>query len=310
VHCPFEARWWHYGVARRLDPRTYRREIGFGPAWFLHVDWEQTVPDIRVTREVWQRPGAYVGPWPTRRAGQEALEGLWDLFDLCRHPEQVQRAPRGQRCAYAEMGRCDAPCDGAVPVQRYVERCQAAWQFACGGIEPWITAATDRMRAAAAEQRYEHAAQLKQQLGFARRWQRQWARHVHPMDTQCWVLGLPVARRRAWKFFLFRMGELADGPVLQQRHLERDLPPWLRACVAQSPQLPEPLVRTEQTWLWAHLLFNREADAALLERLSATPDAQAVAQRLGERAAALRSAQRAQPNTDDSAGRAEGNGAE
>jgi excinuclease UvrABC nuclease subunit len=264
----FEGRWWYYRVARALYPQEYRRLISFGPAHFLHVDWTQPVPELRVTERIWSVPGEFVGPWPAHKACQEALAGLWDLFDLCRHPEQVRKSPRGTRCAYAEMGRCDAPCDGSVPLGAYVGRCRDAWRFACGGVQAWVAEAEQRMRQAAEERKYELAGQIKEQLRFAQHWQAQWAPRVRPAEELRYLLGLPVTRRRAWKLFLFRTGDLAEGPVVRERRLAPETLAWLGA---QPPELPGDLpavVRTEQTWLLAHLLFSRAAESVLLVPLA------------------------------------------
>lgn len=257
---PFEGRWWYYRLARELHPQTYRRLIAFGPAQFLHVDWEQPVPQVHLTERIWREPGQYIGPWATQKAGQEALHGLRDLFDLCRYPEQVARAPHGTRCAYAEMGRCDAPCDGSVPLGAFIERCRAAWRFAAGAVPPWIDAATVVMRQAAVDQRYEYAGQLKRQVEFARQWQRQWGPHLRPSDELNYLLALRVTRRRAWKLLLFSAGHIIDGPVAVDRRLATTARPWLAEELGKtSAELPA-AVRMEQTWLVAHWLLGPQRD--------------------------------------------------
>jgi DNA polymerase-3 subunit epsilon len=293
VHCAFEGRWWYYRLARVLHPQQYRKLVSFGPAWFLHVDWTQPIPEIRVTERVWEVAGDRVGPWASRSAAQRAQEGLWDLFDLCRYPEQIRRAPRGTPCAYAEMGRCDAPCDGSVPLDAYVGRCRMAWAFACGGIAAWSERAAARMQQSAAAQRYEEAGQIKQQLEFARTWQGEWAEQVHPVETLNYLACLPVARRRSWKLFLFRRGYLEDGPVLPQRKLGPGGEKWARERAAVSPTEAPAVVRTEQTWLWCQLLFGREAESAIVVRLPHETPAEGLSQRLTGEGEALRSKRKA-----------------
>lgn len=265
---PFEGRWWYYRVARALYPQEYRRLISFGPAWFLHVDWDCPVPELRVTEQVWGPPGQFVGPWPTQRAARETLEGLWDLFDLCRYPEQVRKTPQGARCAYAEMGRCDAPCDGSVPLAAYVARCRAAWRFVTGGCGEWTDLATERMKRAAAVQKYELAAQLRQQIQLAEAWRVQWAPHVQPAERMHCLLAFPATRRRACKLFHFRRGDVREGPVLAARQVESGAVAWLRAQLAEPAPEPPSTVRMEQTWLLAHLLYGSERKSALLVPLS------------------------------------------
>jgi excinuclease UvrABC nuclease subunit len=276
VHSPFEARWCYYRLARVLHPREYRKLVSFGPAWFLHVEWRKAVPELRVTERIWCLAGEFVGPWPSHKTCQQALEGLWDLFDLCRYPEQVRKAPRGKPCAYADMGRCDAPCDGSVPLERYVERSRSAWHFAQGTVSAWIQSATARMKDAAGNQSYELAGQLKQQLEFAQDWRRRWAPIVRPAGSLNLLMAVPATRRKAWKLFLFRQGHLTEGPLLLGRKLPTEAPLWL---TEQLNKLPldelDPVVRMEQTWLVAHFLQHKEARAAIIEELpgaTAPPD--------------------------------------
>lgn len=285
----FEGRWWYWRVARGLYPREYRKLIAFGPAFFLQFDAHAPIPELRISERIFKEPGAFVGPFPSRAACQTALEMLWDLFDLCRYPEQVRRAPRGQRCAYAEMGRCDAPCDGSAPLADYAARVAHAWRFASDGPAPWVAAATERMRAAAAAQHFEQAAVLKQQLAAAQRWNQHWSGQVRAAERLLCLLALPVSRRKAWRLLLFRRGELREGPLVQERKLAAAAPPWL----SKALQLPTDAdlsddERMEQTWLLAHLLNGRDAERTAvlwLDRDEAPPD---LGDRLAQRAAEIR----------------------
>lgn len=268
VFSRFEARWRYYQLARVLHPREYRKLVSFGPAWFLHVDWTRGAPELRVSERVWRLDGEFVGPWPTHKSCQEALDGLWDLFDLCRYPEQVRKAPGGARCAYADMGRCDAPCDGSTPLDAYVTRTRSAWRFAIGEIHEWIEEAEQRMRSAAGAQQFERAGLLKNQIEFARMWQRRWSKSVRPADDLNYLLIVPATRRKAWKLFLFRRGDLVDGPLVSDRKLTATVPHWLAEQLKQPRPPLDADVCMEQAWLVAHFLQHKESAAALVVRIS------------------------------------------
>lgn len=280
VHHPFEGRFWYYHLVRRWKPREYRKLIGFGPAWFLNVDWSRPIPEINVMREAFVAAGETVGPWPTQRAAQQALEGLWDLFDLCRYPAEVQRAPQGKRCAYADMGRCDAPCDGSASVSAYADRVAAAWRFTRGGVARWIDRTTEAMHAAARAQAYERAALLKKQLEFAARWRRDWSEHVGLIDEWRELLVLPVTRRKAWLPVVFAAGDVLIGAPIAERKLVTEAPAWLDATL-EAPRPPTPAeVRMEQTWLVAHLCHHKEGQRILRLPPAAAPGAPSLADRL------------------------------
>lgn len=280
VSCPFEGRWWYYRLARALHPKDYRRRIGFGSATFLALDRDAEIPDWRTTDRVYRDACDYVGPFPSHAQAQAALDGLRDLFELCRYPEQVRKAPAGKTCAYADMGRCDAPCDGSAPMSAYRERVTASFAFATGGVGAWLRGAQNEMARAAQELEFERAALIKQQIVFADRWQRQWSDSVGNAAEWRMLLVLPVTRRKAWKLFYFDIGVLIEGPIAPDRKLADVVREWLPgACAAANKGHVSPTERTEQAWLVAHLHGHREAmDALLLPIADPRDDAQLAAE--------------------------------
>lgn len=292
----FEGTWWYYRAARRLHPGDYRKRIAFGPAWYLHVDWDQPPPEIRVSERVWALAGEFIGPWPSQRGCQQCLETLWDLFELCRHPEQFRRAPHGQRCAYYEMGRCDAPCDGTAPLAPMIERTRAAWRFASGAQAEWVEAATRRMHRAAGEQRFERAGLLKRQIAHVEDWRLRFP-DARLVDASAELLLVPATRRRAWKPFLYRAGVLHDGPLLRERETPQKAAAWIEQRRAEPAAEVEPAIRMEQSWLVARYVGREDAQAvsrvAPLEGLTAPELVQHVE-------AAIALARRRSPNADES----------
>ncbi len=268
VASAFEARWRYYLLARQMYPVRYRRLISFGPAWFLHIDLAQRIPELRITQRIWHDAGDYVGPWLTQGAARKALDALLDVFELCRHPEQVRRAPEGRRCAYADMGRCDAPCDGSVPLARYLARCREAWSFVRGNTAAWLDEIKERMRQAARERRYEDASTYKRRMAWAWKWIEGTQPLVRPAEELTDLLAVPAVRRRAWRLFLFWRGDLLVGPLLPDRKLPASAAAWLREQLQNLPEPAEPAIRMEQTWLVAHFLASRGGNVSLVERLS------------------------------------------
>ncbi len=272
VHSPFEARWCYYRLARLFYPDVYRKQVGFGPAWFLHVDSSASIPEIRVTERIWRLHGQFLGPFPTRATSRAALEDLWDLFDLCRYPEQVRKTPNGQRCSYAEMGRCDAPCDGSVPLSSYRDRTGWAWQFAGGAgfqdgpnrsADAWIAGIETRMKQASSEMAFERAGLLKRQLETARQWRAKYAELVQD-ESMRWLVILPVTRRKAWKPFWFDRGVLEAGDILAEKKTPTGVLEWLADVWSRPSARVADEVRMEQTWLLFHLLSRVERERAVV----------------------------------------------
>lgn len=267
VYSTFEADWRYWRLARMLHPREYRRMISFGPAWFLNVDWAGRVPELRVSERIFAAEGEFLGPWPSQRLAQQSLECLWDLFDLCRYPEQVRRTPLGVACAYHDMGRCDAPCSGAAALEGYVGRVRSAWAFASGGGGEWLVEAEQRMRAAAAATQFEVAGLIKRQQLAARQWLEEWSPRIRRERALRAFLLLPAPRRRAWTPFLFDRGALLAGPLLADRRVATAGQAWLAEALAQprTPAANSDLM--ELTWLFARLLQRGARDTTLVEWL-------------------------------------------
>lgn len=271
VSCAFEAKWRYWRLARVLHPKDYRERIGFGPAYFLHVDWSRPMPEFRVTERIWALQGEFLGPFQSAKATLLALEGLWDIFDLCRYPEQVRKAPLGIRCAYADMGRCDAPCDGSTPIPAYLERMHRAWRFASNiDRDEQLAPLNVAMRAAAASHQFEIAAQWKKRLDAAKSWSLS-AAGLYREEELRFVIALPVTRRIAWKLLAFVRGCFVDGPVIPRRAIETEVPAWLKTLDGfEREEMPE-THRMEQTWLFSQLIGIDARERKILLNLERTP---------------------------------------
>ena len=111
-------------------------------AWFVHVDPDAEFPQWTKTNLViglvgkrsastaiggdHLPPGVFLGPLPDKDAAGRFIEAMIDGFDLCRFHNLLVQAPRASACAYKEMGRCAAPCDGTETLAAYRAQTRAA----------------------------------------------------------------------------------------------------------------------------------------------------------------------------------------
>jgi excinuclease ABC subunit C len=159
VDSAFEADWLYYEIARELFPQSYAGMIGFRPAWFIHVNPETPFPRYIKTTDL-SRPGEYIGPLEDKHAAARLIELAQDLFDLCRYYNILVEAPNGKACAYKEMGKCPAPCDGSISMQQYHRLIEWSVRTLVDPADA-IRAQTARMQQAATELRFETAAKIK-----------------------------------------------------------------------------------------------------------------------------------------------------
>jgi DNA polymerase-3 subunit epsilon len=109
--------------------------------------------------------GVTIGPVHGRRLAIELVEQLDSLFGLRHCGRTLPR--REHPSAYGQMGRCLSPCLGDLDPNLYRRRLDEVLSlFARGdGGGPLLRAIDERMRAAAAQRRYEQAAALRRRRG-------------------------------------------------------------------------------------------------------------------------------------------------
>lgn len=159
VDSAFEADWLYYEAARELFPQTYAGMVGFRPAWFVHVDPDQAFPRYVKTIDL-SKPGMLIGPLEDKHTAAGLIELAEDSFDLCRYYNVLVEAPNGRACAYKEMGKCPAPCDGSISMEQY--RGMVEWSArSVVDPAPLVREHGRRMQQAAAELRFESAGRIK-----------------------------------------------------------------------------------------------------------------------------------------------------
>jgi DNA polymerase-3 subunit epsilon len=146
----------------RLRPDANRRSVNPERSCYLTLTTDERVPRVSVTSE--PRPGALsAGPLRSRGEAQAAAAAIRSSFRLrsCRPalPED------DGSCLAGLLGRCAAPCRGGAAVQEYARSVAAAAGW-LRGEDGGTVASGLRMRMAAlgADQRFEEAAQLRDQL--------------------------------------------------------------------------------------------------------------------------------------------------
>jgi DNA polymerase III subunit epsilon len=129
---------------------------------YLKVDTTEAFPRIKVVREP-KGEGAILGPFGTTELARRAKEALEDAFPIRRCTTAMRQSTRFSPCALGEMGRCVAPCDGGVNLERYGElvRSLLSSLSSPGGL---LAALEARMDHLAAQERFDEAALARDRL--------------------------------------------------------------------------------------------------------------------------------------------------
>jgi excinuclease ABC subunit C len=170
-----------YSWIKELDPPfnvRYRDDKSY-PS--LAVTLHEEFPRLQVMRGAKKKGVRYFGPYAHAWAIRETLDLLLRVFPartcstgVFRRAQQV-----GRPCLLGYIGKCAAPCVGRVSAEEHRRIVEDFCDFMAGQTSTYVRRLEKDMQAAAAEQEYERAARLRDDIGALER----------AMEKQAVVLG-------------------------------------------------------------------------------------------------------------------------
>ena len=130
---------------------------------FIHISTDQTYPRLRFHRGARTGKGRYLGPYPNSGAVRQTLQHAQKLFRV-RQCDDSFFENRTRPCLQHQIKRCSAPCVELISPDDYARDVENTLLFLEGRDDRVVHALAEQMDAAAAEQDYEQAAALRDQI--------------------------------------------------------------------------------------------------------------------------------------------------
>jgi excinuclease ABC subunit C len=214
---------------------------------YIAVTVGDEYPRVMFTRERHRRGVVYFGPYANAKKVRETLDVLNRVFPYrpCEGPKPGRHS--GIPCLDYHIERCLAPCVGYVSKDDYGEIIDQVIEFLSGEDRPIRRRLEQKMKEAAAGERYEEAARYRNRLHAVQHLaERQAAdrRQVGTID----VLGLAIDGDRAVvQVFPLRDGKLIDRYSFHLENVAEQDPPTVFEAFAleyygSSPSIPPELI--------------------------------------------------------------------
>ncbi len=217
---------------RRCFPDTYAPLVKRWRAHWVSIDPTQRYPRFTTTTKP-AATGLSFGPLPTSVAARLAIETCQELFDLCRYHEILVQTPHGKPCAYKEMDKCPAPCDGTVSMDHYADQLRQAIGF-CHDRSQAIESLEQQMSSASERLEFETAGRCKAKLQLAGRLDGPAFELWQSLDRMRWVTVQAGSRRGAARVFVITPGSIGFAGEIQPKRSDEQidwlierLPAWL-----------------------------------------------------------------------------------
>lgn len=123
-------------------------------------------PRVVVTRQYKRDGSRYFGPYSSSSHAHNLLELINSLYRLrtCKHPLLPAAIQQGKykECLDYHLSKCDAPCQGKIGEQEYLEQIASVVEILKGNSSRLIKEFDAKMREAASELRFEDAQNYKE----------------------------------------------------------------------------------------------------------------------------------------------------
>jgi len=130
---------------------------------YIKVHWQDPFPRVTTTRRLLGDGARYFGPYTAAWAAYQTLDLVRKIFPYLTCTRNIDGKDE-RACLYYHIGRCAAPCIGAVNQEEYRQIIDNLCDFLGGNTEPVVADLRRQMEEASEKLDFEKAAQLRDQI--------------------------------------------------------------------------------------------------------------------------------------------------
>ena len=227
-----------YNIVLKSDDRTYVS---------VRIDTRHEFPRATVVHKYKHDGATYIGPYSSSSKLYKTLEVLKRVFPLRLCSDHVM-ANRSRPCMYHEIGVCSAPCvSGKVTKEEYAEIVKGFTRVLNGQDGRVAKMLSDKMNAAAADLKFEYAAELRDtMIAVQETTQRQRAQVGQTKAVHRDVHGVfRESDRMSIATLMYRDGKLEESATREFRSLLPDdeiLAQFLKQYYERATFVPDEIV--------------------------------------------------------------------
>ncbi|MCD6434158.1 MAG: excinuclease ABC subunit UvrC [Candidatus Diapherotrites archaeon] len=130
---------------------------------YLKIDLNEDWPRVQITRRLEEDGARYFGPFASARSVRQALKAIRGIFPF-RSCNKTFTSRETRPCLEYYLGRCPAPCTGAIDKKEYLRLIKQVVLFLEGKQDRVLRELQNLMEAAAEAQDFEQAARIRDRL--------------------------------------------------------------------------------------------------------------------------------------------------
>ena len=254
-------------LIKEHKPHFNRAQRRYRNRPFLRLATSEAFPRLSSTAYIRNDGAAYFGPLSSRRTAEFVVELVNRSFKLRECSDEA--FAEGRRCLYAQMGRCNAPCQGGDGASCYDVEVQRVRDFLAGRDDTLLHYLEGKMHAAAEQFNFEEAGTYRDQLKKLKRLTaRQQCIAASVLNHHAVVLK-PARGKEAVQLFFVRFGRLAGMyliPAPARKKERGSLRERLQQHFGKEEPPPERYYKeeVEDVRLLAHWLYTHREEVVQL----------------------------------------------